>query len=98
MFPHSHFGSSARFLIVRKKRPGYHIVLAIGDVFCSPFSGVNEGDTVHVDLGRMFKMLKKHGYKRYCSMEFDAPGGPYKATAKLVNATIQYLSLGRNAD
>ena len=46
----------------------------------------------------MFKMLKKHGYKRYCSMEFDAPGDPYKATAKLVDATIQYLSLGLNAD
>ena len=56
----------------------------------------DKGKTVHVDLERTFKILKRHGYKGYCSMEFDAPGDPYKATAKLVDATIQNLSLDRN--
>lgn len=47
---------------------------------------------VHVDLAATFAILKKHGYKGYCSMEFDAPGDPYKATTELVEATIRYLS------
>ena len=52
----------------------------------------DNGKPVHVDLARTFAILKKHGYKGYCSMEFDAPGDPYKATAELVEATIKYLS------
>ena len=52
----------------------------------------DNGKTVHVDLARTFAILKKHGYKGYCSMEFDAPGDPYKATAELVDAPIRYLS------
>jgi sugar phosphate isomerase/epimerase len=54
---------------------------------------VNEkGQAVHVDLARTFAILKKHDYKGYCSMEYDAPGDPYKPTAELVEATVKYLS------
>jgi sugar phosphate isomerase/epimerase len=54
---------------------------------------VNEqGKAVHVDLARTFAILKKSGYKGYCSIEYDAPGDPYKPTAELVDATIKFLS------
>jgi sugar phosphate isomerase/epimerase len=54
---------------------------------------VNEqGKAVHVDLARTFAILKKHGYKGYCSIEYDAPGDPYKPTAELVDAIGKYLS------
>jgi sugar phosphate isomerase/epimerase len=51
-----------------------------------------KGQAVHVDLARTFAILKKHDYKGYCSMEYDAPGDPYKPTAELVEATVKYLS------
>jgi sugar phosphate isomerase/epimerase len=51
-----------------------------------------QGKAVQVDLARTFAILKKHGYKGYCSMEYDAPGDPYKPTAELVKATVKYLS------
>ena len=55
--------------------------------------GVNDaGKVVPVDLARTFAVLKKHGYKGYCSMEFDEPGDPYKATAELVEKTVGFLS------
>jgi len=47
---------------------------------------------VHVDLARTFAILKKHGFKGYCSMEYDAPGDPYKPTAELIEQTLKYLS------
>jgi sugar phosphate isomerase/epimerase len=50
------------------------------------------GKAVHVDLARTFEILKKHGYKGYCSIEYDAPGDPYKPTAELVEQTIKFLS------
>ena len=54
---------------------------------------VNEqGKAVRVDLARSFAILKKNRYKGYCSMEYDAPGDPYKPTAELVEATVKYLS------
>ncbi len=54
---------------------------------------VNEqGEAVHVDLARTFGILKKHGYKGYCSIEYDAPGDPYKPTAELVERTVKFLS------
>ena len=54
---------------------------------------VNEqGKAVHVDLARTFGILKKHGYKGYCSIEYDAPGDPYKPTAELIEKTVGYLS------
>jgi len=52
----------------------------------------DQGKASHVDLGKAFGALKKHGYKGYCSIEYDAPGDPYKPTATLVEATINYLS------
>jgi sugar phosphate isomerase/epimerase len=51
-----------------------------------------QGKASHVDLAKAFAILKKHGYKGYCSMEYDAPGDPYKPTATLIEATIKYLS------
>ena len=52
----------------------------------------DQGKASHVDLAKAFAALKKHGYKGYCSIEYDAPGDPYKPTAELVEATIKYLS------
>jgi len=55
--------------------------------------GVNDdGKVVPVDLARTFAILKKHGYKGYCSMEFDEPGDPYKATSELIEKTVAFLS------
>jgi sugar phosphate isomerase/epimerase len=51
-----------------------------------------QGKAVHVDLGRTFAVLKKHAYKGYCSIEYDAPGDPYKPTAALVEKTVKFLS------
>jgi sugar phosphate isomerase/epimerase len=54
---------------------------------------VNEqGKAVRVDLARTFTILKRHGYKGYCSIEYDAPGDPYKPTAELIEQTIRFLS------
>lgn len=52
----------------------------------------DKGQASHVDLAKTFAVLKKHGYRGYCSIEYDAPGDPYKPTAALVEATIKYLS------
>lgn len=51
-----------------------------------------QGKPTHVDLARTFAILKKHGYKGYCSIEYDAPGDPYKPTAELVEKTVKFLS------
>jgi sugar phosphate isomerase/epimerase len=50
------------------------------------------GKPTHVDMGRTFAILKKHDYKGYCSMEFDAPGDPYKATTDLIEQTVKFLA------
>ena len=50
------------------------------------------GKTVHVDMNKTFGFLKHHGFKGYCSMEFDSPGDPYTGTAALIEQTLQYLS------
>jgi len=52
----------------------------------------SQGKAVHVDLARTFAILKKHRYKGYCSIEYDAPGDPYKPTAELVEKTVGFLS------
>ncbi len=52
----------------------------------------DKGNASHVDLAKAFGALKKHGYHGYCSIEYDAPGDPYKPTETLVEATIKYLS------
>jgi sugar phosphate isomerase/epimerase len=51
-----------------------------------------QGKATHVDLARTFALLKGRGYKGYCSIEYDAPGDPYKATAELIEDTVKYLS------
>ncbi|HEX3822042.1 MAG TPA: sugar phosphate isomerase/epimerase family protein [Candidatus Sulfotelmatobacter sp.] len=51
-----------------------------------------QGKATHVDLAKTFSILKKHAYKGYCSIEFDAPGDPYQPTATLIEETIKYLS------
>jgi sugar phosphate isomerase/epimerase len=52
----------------------------------------DQGKFVSVDLARTFGILKKNGYKGYCSIEYDAPGDPYKPTADLIEKTVGYLS------
>jgi len=52
----------------------------------------DDGKASHVDLAKAFATLNKHGYKGYCSIEYDAPGDPYKPTAELVEATVKFLS------
>ena len=51
-----------------------------------------QGKASRVDLARTFGILKRHRYKGYCSIEYDAPGDPYKATAELVEKTVGFLS------
>jgi len=51
-----------------------------------------QGKPSRVDLAKAFDALKKHGYKGYCSIEYDAPGDPYKPTAELIDNTIKFLS------
>jgi sugar phosphate isomerase/epimerase len=51
-----------------------------------------KGVTVNVDMAKTFGFLKRHGYKGYCSMEWDSPGDPYQGTSGLIATTIQYLS------
>ena len=50
------------------------------------------GRVFRVDLPKTFGMLKSHGYKGYCSMEWDSPGDPYQGTADLIADTVRYLS------
>lgn len=52
----------------------------------------DQGKASHVDLAKTFAVLKKHGFKGYCSIEYDAPGDPYQPTAELVEQTIHFLS------
>jgi sugar phosphate isomerase/epimerase len=57
-----------------------------------PSIGTESGKVIPVDLARTFGMLRRHSYKGYCSMEYDAPGDPYKATASLIETTVTFLS------
>lgn len=52
----------------------------------------SQGVTVHVDMGKTFGIMKQHGYKGYCSMEWEGTGDPYQGTAELIRQTVQYLS------
>jgi sugar phosphate isomerase/epimerase len=52
----------------------------------------SQGVTVHVDMAKTFGFMKQHGYKGYCSMEWDDAGDPYQGTAELIRQTVQYLS------
>ncbi|HEY6769404.1 MAG TPA: TIM barrel protein [Candidatus Sulfotelmatobacter sp.] len=54
---------------------------------------VNEqGKATKVDLARTFQILRHHDFRGYCSIEYDAPGDPYKATATLIAETESYLT------
>jgi len=56
-------------------------------------SEVNEqGKATRVDLQRTFDILRRQSYKGYCSIEYDAPGDPYKMTATLIGQTVKYLA------
>jgi sugar phosphate isomerase/epimerase len=52
----------------------------------------SHGITVRVDMAKTFGLMRQHGYKGYCSMEWDDVGDPYKGTADLIKTTLQYLS------
>jgi sugar phosphate isomerase/epimerase len=54
--------------------------------------GDDHGEVKKVDLAKTFALLRRHSFKGYCSIEYDAPGDPYEPTAKLVEETIRYLS------
>lgn len=50
------------------------------------------GKTYHVDLGKLFALAQKSGYRGYFSMEFDTNGGdPIPGTQKLIDETLHYL-------
>jgi sugar phosphate isomerase/epimerase len=51
-----------------------------------------QGKPTYVDLARTFAILHKRGFEGYCSIEYDAPGDPYKPTAALVEKTVKFLS------
>jgi len=61
---------------------------------CHVKDGENDeqGKFVKVDFARTFAILKRHGYKGYCSIEYDSPGDPYKPTAEMVEQTVKFLS------
>jgi sugar phosphate isomerase/epimerase len=50
------------------------------------------GQVFRVDMAKTFRMLNRHGYKGYCSMEYDSPGDPYRGTMDLIADTVRYLS------
>ena len=52
----------------------------------------DKGQMMKVDLARTFGILRRHAYKGYCSIEYDAPGDPYTPTADLVEKTVSFLS------
>lgn len=55
-------------------------------------SGVDvKGKEFHVDLKKVFGMLKSSGYRGYCSIEYDGQGDPHAPTTQLVEKTIGYL-------
>ena len=54
----------------------------------------SEGKTYQVDLGKMFAIAQRSGYRGYFSMEFDTNGGggdPVAGTKKLIDETLHYL-------
>jgi sugar phosphate isomerase/epimerase len=52
----------------------------------------DKGKLVHVDMTKTFGFMKQHGYKGYCSMEWDSPGDPYRGTTELIETTLRFLS------
>jgi len=50
------------------------------------------GQTVRVDMARVFALALKYEYKGYFSMEWDTEGDPYEGTARLIATTMKYIS------
>jgi sugar phosphate isomerase/epimerase len=50
------------------------------------------GKPFSIDLAKTFGILKASGYQGYCSIEFDGQDDPNEPTARLVEATVRYLS------
>jgi len=50
------------------------------------------GANVQVDLAYVFAILKRTGFRGYCSMEFDNTGDPYQGTEELIAKTLTLLS------
>jgi sugar phosphate isomerase/epimerase len=50
------------------------------------------GQVFKVDMAKTFAVLNNHGYKGYCSMEYDSPGDPYRGTQDLIDTTLAYLA------
>lgn len=61
---------------------------------CHVKGGVTDDKGKHfdVDLKKSFDILKKSGYRGYCSMEAEVKGDPFEATKDLIEQTIKYLS------
>jgi sugar phosphate isomerase/epimerase len=50
------------------------------------------GKATHVDLPRTFGILKQHGFRGYCSIEYEGARDPYQATAELIQKTVEFLA------
>jgi len=55
-------------------------------------SEVDNGKVFRTDLARTFGIAKASGYKGYFSIEFEGEGDPYTGVAKLIEASLKYLS------
>jgi sugar phosphate isomerase/epimerase len=52
----------------------------------------DQGKYIFIDMQKSFAILKTHGFRGYCSMEYDATGNPYAPTAQFIEQTIRCLS------
>lgn len=52
----------------------------------------DHGKIYTVDLGRLFAIAKRSGYRGYFCIEAEMPGDPYAQTQKLIDETLKYLS------
>jgi sugar phosphate isomerase/epimerase len=53
---------------------------------------VDEGKAYRVDVGRIFAIAKKAGYRGYFSMEFEGAGDPYEGTRQLLQQSLKDLA------
>jgi sugar phosphate isomerase/epimerase len=65
---------------------------AYGICHVKPSESTEKGANVQVDLPYAFGILKKSGYRGFCSMEYDNTGDPYRETEALVEKTVQFLA------
>ncbi len=50
-----------------------------------------DGKEIRVDLKRTFGILKKSGYRGYCSMEWEGKGDSYEGTRYLIQSALENL-------